>query len=163
MRVHHMIGPIYDKESKVLILGTFPSVKSREVNFYYANPKNRFWKTMERVFDTDIGDSIQDKKKFLFDNHIALFDVIKECDINLSSDNSIKNVIPNDLTSIIKKSKIKAIFTTGRKAYDLYNKLCYKDTLIKAIYLPSTSPLNCPQGIEDKLYNEYKKIKDYID
>ena len=162
MKVYHTLEPIYDSESKVLILGSMPSIKSREVNFYYAHPKNRFWNTLERVFDIKIGDSIDDKKKFLHDYHIALFDVIKECDILSSSDNSIKNPIPNDFSNIIKNSKIKTIFTTGKKSYELYNKLCYKDTHIKAIYLPSTSPANCTHGIEDKLYNEYSKIKDYL-
>ena len=162
MKVKHTIGPIYDKDSKILILGTFPSVKSREINFYYANPHNRFWKTMERIFNTKIEDNIDAKKKFLHDKHIALFDVIKECDIESSSDTSIKNVIPNDFSKILKESKIEAIFTTGKKAYKLYNKYCKDVTGIEATYLPSTSPANCPHGIEDILYNEYSKILKYI-
>lgn len=162
MRVHHTLGPIYDSNSKVLILGSLPSIKSREANFYYAHPKNRFWKTLERVFNITIGDSVENKKEFLYKYHIALFDVIKECDISSSNDNSIENVIPNDFSYILNHSNIETIFTVGKKAYNLYNKYCYKEIGIPAIYLPSTSPANCKKGIEEKLYNEFTKIKDYL-
>ena len=162
MKVKHTLEPIYDSESQVLILGSIPSLKSRELNFYYAHPYNRFWTTMEKVFSVEIGNNIEDKKKFLHIHHIALFDVIKECDIEESSDSTIKNAIPNDLNLIINNSKISTIFTTGRKAFDLYNKLCFKDTNIKAIYLPSTSPANCRKGIEKLLVEQYGKVKNCI-
>lgn len=159
MRINHTIGAVYDKDSKVLILGTMPSVKSRENNFYYAHPRNRFWKTLEKVFNEKIGDNIEDKKDFLYRHNIALFDVLKSCDITGSSDSSIKNPIPNDLSDIISNSKINTIFTTGKKAYNLYMKLIFPTTLIPAIYLPSTSPANSPYGIDELLIKEYSKIR----
>lgn len=162
MKINHTIEPIYDKNSKVLILGSIPSVTSREEGFYYAHPRNRFWKTLEKIFAEKIGDSKQEKISFLKKHRIALFDVIQSCDISASSDSSIKNPIPNDLTPILDIANIKAIFTTGQKAYSLYQKYCYPHTKIKAILLPSTSPANCPKGIENKLIQEYSKIKEYI-
>lgn len=161
MKVNHNIKPIYNKNSKVLILGSIPSIKSREIGFYYSHPKNRFWKTLEIVYDEKIGESKQDRIKFLNKHNIALFDVLKSCDINSSSDNSIKNPVPNDLTNILKNSNIKTIFTTGNKAYQLYKKYLYDKTKIEAILLPSTSPANCPKGIEEKLIESYSQIKEY--
>lgn len=162
MQVFHPLKPIYNSESKVLILGTMPSVKSRELNFYYAHPKNRFWDTLSKVFETKIGESNEERIEFLLSNNIALFDVLKSCDISSSNDNSIKNPIPNNLVPIINSSNIKYIFTTGKKAYELYMKYCYKDTNIEAIYLPSPSPANCPKGIEDIMYKEYSIIKEKL-
>ncbi|MCI9280005.1 MAG: DNA-deoxyinosine glycosylase [Bacilli bacterium] len=163
MKVKHELSPIYNEDSKVLILGSLPSVKSREEKFYYAHPKNRFWKTLSRVFNEEIGSTIEEKKAFLYKHHIALFDVIKSCEIKNSSDTSIKKVRPNNLNPILKQSKIKTIFTTGKKAYDLYQKYCYPKTKIEAIYLPSTSPANCPKNIESTLIDSYKQIKEKID
>ncbi len=163
MNVKHTLKPIYDKNSKVLILGSLPSVKSREVGFYYGHPQNRFWKTLEKVFNEQIGNSKEEKVNFLLTHHIALFDVIKECEISSSSDSSIKNVTPNNLTPILKKSQIKTIFTTGIKAHQLYKKYLLKETNIEDIPLPSTSPANCKKGIEKILIKEYAKIKEKID
>lgn len=163
MEINHPLEPIYNNESKVLILGTMPSVKSREQEFYYAHPKNRFWKTLSKVYNEEIGSTKQERKDFLYKHNIALFDVLKSCEINGSSDNSIKNPIPNDLSKILNNSKIKTIFTTGRKAYDLYTKLIYPKTHIEALYLPSPSPANCPKNIEDILLKEYSKIKKITD
>ena len=162
LNIIHPLEPIYDKDSEVLILGTMPSLKSREERFYYAHPKNRFWKTLSRVFECEIGDSKEEKIKFLLEHKIALFDVLKSCDIEASSDSSIKNPVPNDLTLILKKSKIQYIFTTGKTAYKLYQKLIYPKTGIESICLPSTSPANCPKDIEDILLREYSKIKEVI-
>ena len=122
MKVVHPLKPIYNSESKVLILGSFPSIKSRENSFYYAHPKNRFWSTLEKVFKEDIRSSNQDREKFLLTHKIALFDVVYSCNITASSDSSIKDVIPNDIKKIVDNSNIEAIFTTGTKAYSLYNK-----------------------------------------
>lgn len=163
MKVIHPLMPIYDKDSKVLILGSMPSVKSREVGFYYGHPKNRFWKTLEKVYKETIGESQEEKISFLKNHHIALFDVLKSCDIASSKDQSIKNPIPNDFTEILKNSKIKVIFTTGRKAYELYQKYCYPKTKIEAIYLPSTSPCNCPKGIEERLVLAYQEVQKYTE
>ena len=109
MKVKHTLKPIYDENSKVLILGSLPSVKSREIGFYYGHPKNRFWSTLEKVFEEKIGNSKEEKINFLKKHHIALFDVVKECDISSSSDASIKNVIPNNLKPILKSSNIKSV------------------------------------------------------
>ena len=163
MSVKHTLKPIYDKNSKVLILGSLPSVKSREVGFYYGHPQNRFWKTLEKVFNEQIGNSKEEKEEFLLIHHIALFDVIKECEISSSSDSSIKNVTPNNLNPILKKSQIKTIFTTGAKAHQLYKKYIYPKTKIEDIPLPSTSPANCKKGIEELLIKEYKNIKEKLD
>ncbi len=163
MEVIHTIDPIYDKNSKVLILGTMPSVKSREVGFYYSHPKNKFWKVLSMVYGEKIGDSRQEKIDFLNKHYIALFDVLKSCDISSSSDNSIKNPIPNDLSAILEKSNIKAIFTTGKRAYQLYEKYIYPCTKIHAISLQSTSPANCRKGIEEVLVEEYSQIRTYTD
>ncbi len=163
MIVTHTLEPVYFKDSKVLILGSIPSVKSREVGFYYGHPQNRFWKTLEAVYKEKIGDIKEEKIEFLKKHKIALFDVVKSCEISSSSDSSIKNVVPNDLVSIINNSKINVIFTTGRKANELYRKYCFLDTKIEARYLPSTSPANCPKGIEEKLKIAYSQIKAYTD
>lgn len=163
MKVVHPLKPIYNSESKVLILGSFPSIKSRENSFYYAHPKNRFWSTLEKVFNEDIGSSNQDREKFLLTHKVALFDVVYSCNITASSDSSIKDVIPNDIKKIVDDSKIEAIFTTGTKAYSLYNKYLLKDVGIDAIKLPSPSPANCKRGIDEVLVNSYNKIKEYLD
>lgn len=163
MKVKHTLKPIYDESSKVLILGSLPSVKSREIGFYYGHPKNRFWSTLEKVFEEKIGNTKEEKINFLKKHHIALFDVVKECDISQSSDASIKNIIPNNLKPILKNSNIKTIFTTGTKAHELYKKYIYPKTKIEDITLPSTSPANCKKGIEEILTEEYRKIKEKLD
>lgn len=163
MKVYHTLEPIYDNNSKVLILGSMPSIKSREIGFYYAHPQNRFWKTLERVYKEYIGNTIEERKQFLLRHNIALFDVLKSCDISSSSDSSIKNPVPNDLSLILNNSNINTIFTTGQKAHQLYQKYCYPNTLIEDIPLPSTSPANCSKGIEDKLLKSYSMIKDITD
>ena len=163
MKVIHPLKPIYNEYSRILILGTMPSIKSREEGFYYALPKNRFWKVLSQVYQEEIGTTKKEKIDFLFRHHIALFDVLKSCDISASEDNSIKNPIPNNFSHILKTSHITTIFTTGKKAYQLYQKYCYPKTKIKAILLPSTSPANCKKGIEEILYKEYKQIKQYTE
>lgn len=160
MVVFHTLEPVYSKDSKVLILGSMPSIKSREIGFYYSHPQNRFWPTLEKLYKEKIAPSKDERIKFLKKHHIALYDVIKSCDISSSSDSTIKNVVPNDLSVILKESSIKYIFTTVKKAYELYNKYCYPITKIEATYLPSTSAANCPKGIEEKLISCYQKIKD---
>ncbi len=163
MKVVHSLEPIYDENAKVLILGTMPSIKSREVGFYYGHKQNRFWTTLEKVYQEEIGATKEEKITFLKKHKIALFDVLKSCDITSSLDSTIKNPIPNDLTPILKKTNIKVIFTTGNKAYELYQKYCYPKTKIQAIKLPSTSPLYCPKGIDERLEKEYSQIRDYTD
>ena len=157
MREFHSLDPIYDANSKVLILGSFPSVKSRELKFYYANPQNQFWKIMQELFAT----KIEDKKEFLLNNHIALWDVVKSCEIENSKDTSIKEVDVNDLDIILNKAKIKQIFTVGKKATELYQKYLLEKTGIKSIYLPSTSPLYSVMPINEKI-EKYRIIQEYL-
>lgn len=153
----HPLEPIYDASSEILILGSLPSAKSREVGFYYGHPKNRFFQILADLFNEAIGDDIKSKIQFLKRHHIALWDVVKSCTICGSSDSSIKDVVVNDIASIIKKSKVTKIYTTGKKAYDLYNRYLFKETGIEAIYLPSTSPAN--QTIKyEEILTEYRKI-----
>lgn len=156
-RIVHPLDPIYNCDSEILILGSIPSVKSREVGFYYGNPKNRFFKILSDIYDEEINNDIESKINFLHKHHIALWDVIHSCTITGSSDSSIKDVVVNDISLLIKNSKITKIYTTGKKAYHLYNKYLFKNIGIEAIYLPSSSPAN--QSIKYKdIINEYKKI-----
>ncbi len=161
MKVMHEFKPIYDNKSKILILGTMPSIKSRANKFYFSNPTNRFFKIMETLFNTKLL-SNDDKKAFLLKNKIALWDVCKECDILASSDSSIKNIIPNDISIILKSSPIKAIFTTGKTAYKLYQKYIFPTTKIEAISLPSSSSANASYSL-DKLINEYQIILKFLE
>ena len=160
-KVMHELPPIYNNKSKILILGSIPSIKSRELNFYYAHTQNRFWKVMSKIFNIEINDDNNSKKHFLLNNNIALWDVIASCDIVGSSDSTIKNVKVNNINKIIQDSSIKAIFTTGKKAYDLYTKYCYPKTKIIANYLPSTSLANAKFSF-DNLVLEYKIILKYL-
>lgn len=155
--VEHPIKPVYDKKSKILILGSFPSVKSREANFFYGHPQNRFWKVLAAVFETEAPVTIEEKRKFLLEHHVAVWDVIKSCDIVGSSDSSIKNVVPNDLSEILSQAEIKQIFVNGKKAEQFYKKYIEKEIGREAICLPSTSPANAAWGVE-KLVAEWKQI-----
>lgn len=159
-QVNHELEPYYNSDSKVLILGSMPSIKSRELGFYYMHPQNRFWKTLARVYEEEKPITIDDKKDFLKRHKIALWDTIESCLITGSSDSSIENVKVNNINKLLNNTEVKQIFTLGRKSFDLYNKYCLPKTKRDAIYLPSTSPLHCPKGIEDKLYDTYKIIKE---
>ncbi len=151
----HTIEAYYNSDSEILILGSFPSVKSRELGFYYAHPQNRFWRVLSKVFKEDIENNIESKKEFLKRNKIALFDVIASCKIMGSSDSSIKNVRPNDIGKLLKNSKIEKIYVNGKTAFNLYNKYIKDKIGIEAIYLPSTSPANATYSLE-KLVSYYK-------
>ncbi len=155
--IQHPINPIYNKDSRILILGSFPSVKSREAGFFYGHPQNRFWKVLAAVCEEDVPTTIEEKKKFLLDNHIAVWDVIKSCDIEGSSDSSIKNVVANDLSVILRDSSIQAIYVNGKKAEQLYKEYIESIINVKAICLPSTSPANATWNLE-RLINKWKCI-----
>ena len=127
----HPIKPFYDKDSTILILGSFPSVKSREQMFFYGHPQNRFWKVISAVFDADRPETIPDKKAFLKKNHIALWDVIGSCDIEGSSDSSIENVVANDISVILNQAKICGVFVNGKTAEKFYKKYIEPQTKIK--------------------------------
>ena len=147
--VTHGFGPCYFEDSEILILGSFPSVKSREANFYYGHPMNRFWTVLAGIFEIQIPNDADSKQRILKDIHVALYDVIEECDIQGSSDSSIKNVVPTDLSKIIKHSKIRAIYLNGKKAGALFEK--YQKPLIgdsiPSFVLPSTSPANAATSV----------------
>lgn len=144
----HPIAPIYDKNSKILILGSFPSVKSRQEGFFYGHPQNRFWKVLALIFGEGLPVSIEEKKQFLLKNQIALWDVIGSCDITGSSDSSIKNVVLNDLRVILDVTSIEKIFVNGKKAEQLYIKYIQPQIKREAICLPSTSPANAAWSLE---------------
>ncbi len=153
----HSIPPIFDEFSKILILGSFPSPKSRENNIFYGNPQNRFWAVLSNMFNENFPKSNDDKKLFLLRHNIALWDVVKECEIVGASDASITNVVPNNLEIIFNKAKIKAVFTTGNTATNLYWKFFNKNN----IYLPSPSPANFAFNLQ-KLIEKYKIILKYL-
>ncbi|MEG1648143.1 MAG: DNA-deoxyinosine glycosylase [Bacilli bacterium] len=154
----HNLDPIYNKNSKILILGSLPSVISRNANFYYANKNNRFWKIFEILFNVELSTN-ESKKEFLLNNNIALWDVIKSCEINGSSDSSIKNIKVNDIEKILHESNISCVFCTGKTAYNNFIK--YFDINIDVIYLPSPSSANAIKSIGE-LVDNYKVIVDKL-
>lgn len=160
LMIIHPIPPLYDGNSKILILGSFPSVKSREAMFFYGHPQNRFWKVVSAVFNEKTPLSIDEKRAFLLRNHIAVWDVIGSCEITGSSDSSIKNANSNDISVILDNAPIERIFTNGKKSDEMYRKYIEPKTGIKAYCLPSTSPANAMWGLE-RLIEEWKIINTY--
>ena len=157
-RQHHEFEPVFDERSEILILGTFPSVKSRENQFYYGHPQNRFWKVLAALTDSELPETIEDKKKMLLDNRIAIWDVIAQCDIAGSSDSSIKNVVPADIGQVLKDSNIQKIYANGNTAKKLYDKYVLPKVQIEIEGLPSTSPANAGYSL-DRLIEAWGKIK----
>jgi hypoxanthine-DNA glycosylase len=154
----HPIAPVFDENSRVLILGSFPSAKSREEMFFYGHPQNRFWRVTAAVFAEDVPKTVAEKQKFLLSNGIALWDVLASCDIEGSADSTIKNAVPNDLSRIFANGKIEKIFVNGKIAEKYYNKYMKKTLGISAVCLPSTSPANAAWGVE-KLVQAWSVIK----
>uniref|UniRef100_UPI004056849A DNA-deoxyinosine glycosylase n=1 Tax=Acetatifactor sp. TaxID=1872090 RepID=UPI004056849A len=146
--VEHTFAPVYDEDSHILILGSLPSVKSRENQFYYGHPQNRFWKVVAKITEEPIPDTITEKKAMLLRNHIAVWDVIHSCKIIGSSDSTIQDVVVNDFTEILQNAKIERIYANGGKAYELYQKYAFEKTKTEIIKLPSTSPANAAYGFE---------------
>ena len=155
--VVHPIPPVYRADSRILILGSFPSVKSRETGFFYGHPQNRFWKVIAALFCEPVPERIPEKKDLLLKHHIALWDVIAECDIAGSSDSSIKNVVPAELSVILDHAPIRTIYANGAKAYDLYQKYTYPVTGRDIRKLPSTSPANAVFQME-RLLGAWQEI-----
>ena len=157
--VKHEIAPVYAKDSRILILGSFPSVKSRENNFFYGHPQNRFWKVLSALYDYPLPQSIAEKKALLLNNQIAVWDVIASCEITGSSDSSIKNVEPTDIRKILDTADIKQVIANGNKAGQLYKKYQLPLTGMAAVILPSTSPANAAWTFEKlcKRWGEYIK------
>ena len=157
MRASHEFPPVFDENSEILILGSFPSVKSRQESFFYANPQNRFWKMMAQLLNESTPKDTKDKIVMLKKHKIALWDVIESCDIVGSSDSSISNVVPVDISQILSRANIIKVYANGGKAFELYNKYLYPKTQLEITKLPSTSPANAGYSF-DKLLSEWKKI-----
>ena len=155
-RLHHTLEPLFDESSEVLILGSFPSIVSREKSFYYANPTNRFWPVMEILF----AEAIEDRREFCLRRHIALWDVIESCTINGSSDSSIRDVKANDIAWLISRSSVHTVFTTGAKAASLYRR--YISVPQPCISLPSTSAANAHMRLND-LVKEYTCVRNALE
>lgn len=154
--VVHPIPPLYDRNSEILILGSLPSVKSREAQFFYHHPQNRFWRVLALITEDETPGSIEEKKAFLHRHHFAVWDVIRECDIIGSSDGSIRGALPNDIGAILKAAPIQRILTNGEKAYRLYERYCLPQTGMEAVRCPSTSPANASFSLE-RLAGEWKR------
>ena len=144
----HPIEPVYDSNSRVLILGSFPSVKSREAAFFYGHPQNRFWKVLAAVFHREVPETMEEKRALLLEEGVALWDVIASCEITGSSDSSIRNAVPNDLTPILNTAGIDAIYVNGKTAEKYYKKYLLPVTRREAVCLPSTSPANAAWNLE---------------
>ena len=144
----HPIPPVFDVASRVLVLGSFPSVNSREEQFFYGHPQNRFWKVLAGVFGEEVPKTVQEKRSFLLRNHVAVWDVIHSCDIVGSSDSSIRNVTPNDIGKILSQAPIEAIYVNGKTAANYYKKYLEKQVGREAIILPSTSPANAAWSLD---------------
>lgn len=159
--VTHNFKPIYNENSRILMLGTMPSPKSREVGFYYGHPRNRFWKVVSDVCGEELPAAREDKIAFALRNRIAVWDVLAGCEIKGAEDGSIRNPEPNDMSVILDHADIRAVFATGTKAAQLYKRYCYPKTGMEAVCLPSTSPANCTVSYE-ALYQAYSVITQYL-
>ncbi|MFR5602312.1 MAG: DNA-deoxyinosine glycosylase [Lachnospiraceae bacterium] len=159
--VTHVFPPLFDQQCRVLMLGSIPSPKSRELGFYYGHPRNRFWKVISDVCDEPVPETIEEKKALALRNHIAIWDVLEQCQIRGADDSSIRNPIANDMDLILKQAPIQAVFTTGTKAAAYYEKYCLPKCGVPAITLPSTSPANCRITYEE-LKKAYSQILSYI-
>lgn len=186
----HPIPPLYDETSRILILGSFPSPKSREAQFFYGHPQNRFWKVMARVLDwrgkesstpegsipkgsisagsipaadtpVFVPSTVEEKRAMLLSNHIALWDTIASCEITGASDSSITNVTPNDLSPILETAKIRAVFCNGAASHKLYMKYIFPVTGREALKLPSTSPANAAWSV-GRLAEAWRAVTDYL-
>ena len=155
--VQHTFEPVYDENSKILILGSLPSVKSREQGFYYGHPQNRFWRVLAKLLEWEEPVTIAEKKKMLLENKIAIWDVLESCDIIGSSDSSIKNPVAADIPGLLRKTKIEKIYVNGTTAGKYYKKYILPFTGMEAVILQSTSPLNCRYNM-DKLVENWNVI-----
>lgn len=144
----HGFGPCYDQHSEVLILGSFPSKKSRDVCFFYGHPQNRFWPLMGSIFHENVPKSVEGRKAFALKHHIALYDAIESCEISGSSDASISNIVPADLTPILNTAKIRLIILNGKTSEKAFKKYQHIEG-IEVVTMPSTSPANAKLRLED--------------
>lgn len=161
-QVIHPLAPVFDERSRVLILGTMPSPKSRETGFYYGHPQNRFWRVMAELLDEPFPASREERLALALRCHFALWDVLASCVIRGADDGSIREPEANDLSAVLSAAPIEAIFTTGTKAAALYRKLCLPKTGVEAIALPSTSAANCRFYSYEQLVKAYAAVKEYL-
>ncbi len=159
--VTHTLAPVYDQGSRVLILGTMPSPKSREYGFYYSHPQNRFWRVLSALFQEPLPQNNAEKEALVRSHHIALWDVLASCEIQGANDASIRRPVANDLRPVLEAAPIRAIFTTGQKATLLYHRLCLNQTGRESIYLPSPSAANCRNCSLDDLIQAYAILLEY--
>jgi len=163
MRVEHPWPPVYDCRSEILILGTMPSPKSRESGFYYGNPQNCFWATLARALDkTEPPPGKESRTAFLLENHIAVWDVLRACDIDGASDGSIRDPVANMFAPLLAKTRIRRIFAAGRTAADLFNRLCAAEAGMPAAYLPSTSPANRAAQSKPAFLEQWRAIAAFL-
>ena len=141
-RQNHEFPPVYDENSEILILGSFPSVKSREMQFFYGHPQNRFWKVLAQVLNETVPQTIPEKKEMLLRHHIALWDVIASCEITGSSDSSVKNAVPVDIAQVTELCRLERVYCNGALAAKLYHRYLEDKVGLPATALPSTSPAN---------------------
>ena len=157
----HPFEPVYAPGSRVLILGSFPSAASRRDGFYYGHPRNRFWQILSRLFSVPVPVSADEKKALILDHRLALWDSIKCCDITLSADSSIRSPVPNDISAVLEKADIRAVFCNGRESLRTYDRYILPDTFVAAKYLPSSSPANAAWTL-DKLIDTWREILTYL-
>lgn len=157
----HPFPPLYDETSKILILGSFPSVKSREQQFFYGHRQNRFWKVMARILECPVPETIEEKRTMLLEHHVAVWDVIGSCNITGSSDASIQDVVPNDLSPIFERAKIQAVYANGSKSYEMYQKYIYPVNGRDIVKLPSTSPANAAFSL-NRLVEEWQVMRKWL-
>lgn len=161
--VTHPIAPVYDECSRVLVLGTMPSPKSREAGFYYSHPQNRFWRVVSALYGYPLPQNNTEKKDLVLVCRIALWDVLKSCSIEGADDGSIRNPEPNDVAGLLSRTNIRAVVTTGTRAAALYRRFCLKQTGLPAVELPSTSPANCRFYTYEKLLDAYRVLLSLTD
>ncbi len=157
-RVVHTISPVYDSRSRVLVLGSLPSPKSREVGFYYGNPQNRFWRVMAALWDEEVPEGTAARRDFCLDHRVALWDVVASCQIVGASDASIRDAVPNDVGRILASADVRGIFCTGGTAGRLYRRLLEPTLGVPCTVLPSTSPANARWSLEE-LVRAYAPVR----
>ena len=160
--ITHPFPALYNRDSRILILGSFPSVKSREQQFFYGHPQNRFWRVMAAVLACEIPQTIEEKKAMLLEHHVALWDSIASCSIEGSSDASIENVVPNDLTPIFSAAEIRQVFCNGKKSWEMYHRYIEPLNDRPAVCLPSTSPANASWSAERLMQAWRQAIMPYL-
>jgi hypoxanthine-DNA glycosylase len=162
-RLVHPWPPVFREDARVLILGTFPSPKSRAFGFYFGHPQNVFWQALARALgEPEPARDAGARRDFLLANRVALWDVLHACDIAGASDASIRNPVPNRFRPLIERSRIRAVFTTGRAATRLFDSLCQAEAGMPAIYLPSTSPANRAAQRRPEFDALWARVRDFL-